>query len=35
VATAFPRPCVAEDDPQTAVARGAALLAAQPELLAA
>jgi molecular chaperone DnaK (HSP70) len=35
VAQAFPRPCVAEDDPQTAVARGAALLASQPALLAA
>jgi len=35
VASAFPRPCLAEDDPQTAVARGAAMLAAQPDLLAA
>jgi molecular chaperone DnaK len=35
VARAFPRPCVAEDDPQTAVARGAALLAANPALLEA
>jgi molecular chaperone DnaK len=35
VGRAFPRPCIAEEDPQTAVARGAALLAAQPELLAA
>ncbi len=34
VAQAFPRPCIIEDDPQTAVARGAALLAAQPALLA-
>jgi molecular chaperone HscA len=34
VAQAFPRPSAVEDDPQTAVARGAALLAAQPELLA-
>jgi molecular chaperone DnaK len=34
VAQAFPRPCVIEDDPQTAVARGAALLAADPALLA-
>lgn len=33
VAQAFPRPCVIEDDPQTAVARGAALLAADPSLL--
>ncbi|HEX7623863.1 MAG TPA: Hsp70 family protein [Anaeromyxobacteraceae bacterium] len=33
VARAFPRPYVAEDDPQTAVARGAALLAANPALL--
>ncbi|BDG10880.1 Hsp70 family protein [Anaeromyxobacter paludicola] len=32
-AAAFPRPCLAEDDPQTAVARGAALLGARPELL--
>jgi molecular chaperone DnaK len=35
VAQAFQRPCIIEDDPQTAVARGAALLAAHPELLAA
>jgi molecular chaperone DnaK (HSP70) len=35
VARAFPVPCVAEDDPQTAVARGAALLAAHPEILTA
>jgi molecular chaperone DnaK len=35
VARTFPRPCVAEEDPQTAVARGAAVLAAQPALLAA
>ncbi|HTP51565.1 MAG TPA: Hsp70 family protein [Anaeromyxobacteraceae bacterium] len=35
VAEAFRRPCVLEDEPQTAVARGAALLAAQPALLAA
>lgn len=34
VSQAFPRPCVAENDPQTAVARGAALLAADPTLLA-
>ncbi len=34
VAQAFPRPCVIEDDPQTAVARGAALLAGDPSLLA-
>jgi molecular chaperone DnaK len=33
VAQAFPRPCVIEDDPQTAVARGAALLAGDPSLL--
>ncbi|HET6440704.1 MAG TPA: Hsp70 family protein [Anaeromyxobacter sp.] len=33
VAQAFPRPCVIEDDPQTAVARGAALLASDPSLL--
>jgi molecular chaperone DnaK len=33
VAQAFPRPCVYEDDPQTAVARGAALLAGDPSLL--
>jgi len=33
VAQAFPRPCVFEDDPQTAVARGAALLAGDPSLL--
>ncbi len=33
VAQAFPRPCVYEDDPQTAVARGAALLASDPTLL--
>jgi molecular chaperone DnaK len=33
VAQAFPRPCVIEDDPQTAVARGAALLANDPSLL--
>jgi molecular chaperone DnaK (HSP70) len=33
VAQAFPRPCVVENDPQTAVARGAALLAADPTLL--
>jgi molecular chaperone DnaK len=35
VAAALGRPCVIEDDPQTAVARGAAILAAHPELLAA
>jgi molecular chaperone DnaK (HSP70) len=35
VARAIPRPCVAEDDPQTAVARGAAMLAARADLLAA
>jgi molecular chaperone DnaK (HSP70) len=35
VAQEFQRPCVFEDDPQTAVARGAAQLAAQPALLAA
>ena len=35
VAQAFPRPCIVEEDPQTAVARGAALLAAAPDLLAA
>ncbi len=34
VAAAFPRPCAVEDDPQTAVARGAALLGVHPELLA-
>jgi len=33
VAQAFARPCIMEDDPQTAVARGAALLAADPSLL--
>lgn len=33
VAQAFPRPCVLEDDPQTAVARGAALLATDATLL--
>jgi len=35
VAEAFGLPCVLEDEPQTAVARGAALLAAHPSLLAA
>jgi molecular chaperone DnaK (HSP70) len=35
VAQAFPQPCIVEEDPQTAVARGAALLAAHPQLLAA
>ncbi len=35
VAQAFPQRSVVEDDPQTAVARGAALLAAQAGLLAA
>lgn len=35
VAQAFPVPCALEDDPQTAVARGAALLAADPSLLVA
>jgi len=35
VALLFPRPCIAEEDPQTAVARGAALIAANPALLAA
>jgi molecular chaperone HscA len=34
VAQAFARPCLVEDDPQTAVARGAALVAAHPTLLA-
>jgi len=34
VAEAFRLPCVVEDEPQTAVARGAALLAAHPSLLA-
>jgi molecular chaperone DnaK len=34
VAAHFPRPFAVEQDPQTAVARGAALLAAQPNLLA-
>lgn len=33
VARAFPRPQAVEDDPQTAVARGAALLAVLPKLL--
>lgn len=33
VAQAFARPCVVEEDPQTAVARGAAMLAANPDLL--
>jgi molecular chaperone DnaK len=33
VSQAFPRPLVIEDDPQTAVARGAALLATDPTLL--
>ncbi|HTN52322.1 MAG TPA: Hsp70 family protein [Anaeromyxobacter sp.] len=35
VAAAFPRPCVIEDDPQTAVARGAAVLGVRGALLAA
>jgi len=34
VQRALPRPLVVEEDPQTAVARGAALLAADPSLLA-
>jgi molecular chaperone DnaK len=34
VAQALQRPCVVEEDPQTAVARGAALLASTPGLLA-
>ncbi len=34
VAGAFPLPCTVEEDPQTAVARGAAMLAAQGSLLA-
>jgi molecular chaperone DnaK (HSP70) len=33
VASAFARPCAVEADPQTVVARGAALLAAQESLL--
>ena len=33
VAQAFARPCVIEEDPQTAVARGAAMLAVDPSLL--
>jgi molecular chaperone DnaK (HSP70) len=33
VAQAFARPCVIEEDPQTAVARGAAMLAVDPTLL--
>jgi molecular chaperone DnaK (HSP70) len=33
VAAAFPVPLEVEDDPQTAVARGAALLGADPTLL--
>ena len=35
VAEVFPRPCFIEQDPQTTVARGAALLAAQATILAA
>ncbi len=35
VAQHFPRPLAVENEPQTAVARGAALLAAQPGLLGA